>query len=170
MAAWPMARAGATAPGRSRLADAIRHAAEPREGFGRFPDDGRLEVHADSVDRAIRPIACDRKTAFPTETDSGGERRAVVASLIETGRLGAADLHAGLTDVLERFVAGHPRSRIDDLARWATPPGGTRRWRAADAFRDPPVCGPEPTRRPAGGAARGLVDAAGSALDTPDRS
>ncbi len=61
----------------------------------------------------------NRKNALFAGSDRGGQHWAIVASLIETCKLNDVDPHAYLTDVLERLVAGHPQSRIDDLMPWA---------------------------------------------------
>ena len=105
-------------PGKSRLAEAIRYALKLWDGLVLFLEDGRLELDTNTVERAIRPIALNRKNALFAGSDRGGEHWAVVASLIETCKLNDVDPHAYLTDVLERLVAGHPQSRIDDLMPW----------------------------------------------------
>ncbi len=73
------------------------------------------EIDTNTVERAIRPIALNRKNALFAGSDRGGEHWAAIASQIETCKLNAVDPHAYITDVLERLVAGHPQSRIDDL-------------------------------------------------------
>lgn len=105
--------------GKSRLAEAIRYTLRLWNGLTRFLDDGRIDIDTNPVERAIRPIALNRKNALFAGSDTGAEHWAVVASLIETCKLNAVDPHAYLTDVLERLVAGHPNSRIDDLMPWA---------------------------------------------------
>jgi transposase len=105
--------------GRSRLAEAIRYALKLWDGLGRFLDDGRLEIDTNTVERAIRPIALNRKNALFAGSDRGGEHWALVASLIETCKLNGVNPHAYLSDVLKRLVEGHPQSRIDDLMPWA---------------------------------------------------
>ena len=64
-------------------------------------------------------MALGRKNALFAGSDRGGEHWAVIASLIGTCRLNDVNPHAYLTDVLERIVAGHPQSRIDDLMPWS---------------------------------------------------
>jgi hypothetical protein len=67
----------------------------------------------------MRPIALNRKNALFAGSDGGGEHWAVIASLVETCKLNDLNPHTYLSDVLERLVAGHPQSRIDDLMPWA---------------------------------------------------
>ena len=64
-------------------------------------------------------IALNRKNALFAGSDGGAVHWAVIASLIETCKLNDVNPHAYLTDVLQRLIAGHPQSRIDDLMPWA---------------------------------------------------
>ena len=82
-------------------------------------DDGRIELDSNTVERAIRPIALNRKNALFAGSDGGGQHWAVLASLVETCKLNDVEPQAYLADVLTRLVNGHPNSRIDDLLPWA---------------------------------------------------
>jgi len=44
-------------PGGSPTAQAIRYALNHRDGLARFPDDGRIELDNNIVERAIRPLS-----------------------------------------------------------------------------------------------------------------
>ena len=107
---------------KSKLAEAIRYALSRWAGLSRFLDDGRLEIDSNVVERAIRPIALNRKNALFAGSDGGAEHWAVVASLVETCKLNSVDPHAYLVDVITRIVAGHPQSQIDNLLPWAYAP------------------------------------------------
>ena len=63
-------------------------------------------------------MALGRKNHLFAGSDGGGERWAVVCSLIETAKLNQVEPYAYLKDVLQRLVDGHPMSRIDDLLPW----------------------------------------------------
>jgi hypothetical protein len=115
---WLEAQLGRVS-GRSRIAEAIRYALKHWTGLLRFLDDGRIELDTNVVERAIRPIALHRKNALFAGSDVGAVHWAVGASLVETCKLNQVDPHAYLTDVLQRLVAGHLQSRIDDLMPWA---------------------------------------------------
>ena len=106
---------------KTKLAEAIRYALSRWEGSARFLDDGRIEIDSNVVERAIRPIALNRKNALFAGSDGGGEHWAVIASLIETCKLSGIEPQAYLADVITRIVNGHPNSRIDDLLPWAYP-------------------------------------------------
>lgn len=104
---------------KSKLAEAIRYALSRWAGLSRFLDDGRVEIDSNVVERAIRPIALNRKNALFAGSDGGAEHWAVVASLVETCKLNGVDPQAYLADAIARIVAGHPQSQLDDLLPWA---------------------------------------------------
>ncbi len=104
---------------KSKLAEAIRYALSRWTGLIRFLDDGRVEMDNNIVERAIRPIALNRKNALFAGSDGGAEHWAVIASIIETAKLNRVEPMAYLTDIITRIIAGHPQSKIDDLLPWA---------------------------------------------------
>ena len=107
---------------KTKLAEAIRYTLARWKGLTRFIDDGRIEINSNVVERAIRPIALNRKNALFAGSDGGGEHWAIIASLIETCKLGGIDPQTYLVDVITRIVNGHPNSRIDVLLPWAYAP------------------------------------------------
>jgi transposase len=109
----------AKVPRRARIAEAIRYALKLWSGLRLFLDDGRIEIDTNVVERAIRPIALNRKNALFAGSDHGGVHWGVIASLIETCKLNAVDPQAYLADVLSRLVNRHPASQIDQLMPWA---------------------------------------------------
>ncbi len=58
-----------------------------------------------------------RKSWLFCGSDRGGQRAAVMYTLIGTAKLGNVDPQAWLGDVLAR-IADHPVSRLDDLLPW----------------------------------------------------
>lgn len=104
--------------GRSTLAEAIRYALSRWEGLTRFLHDGRIELDTNPVERAIRPVALGRKNHLFAGSDGGGDRWAIVCSLIETCKLNGVEPYAYLCDVLMRMVDGHPINRLDELLPW----------------------------------------------------
>ena len=107
---------------KTKLAEAIRYALSHWKGLTRFLDDGRIEIDSNVVERAIRPIALNRKNALFAGSDGGGEHWAIIASLIETCKLGGIDPQIYIADVITRIVNGHPNSRIDELLPWTYAP------------------------------------------------
>ena len=107
---------------KSKLAEAIRYALARWTGLVRFLNDGSIEIDNNVVERAIRPIALNRKNALFAGSDGGGEHWAIIASLVETAKLNDVDPQAYLADVIIRIVEGHPQSILDDLLPWAYVP------------------------------------------------
>ena len=104
---------------KTKLAEAIRYALSRWDGLTRFVDDGRVEIDSNVVERAIRPIALNRKNALFAGSDGGAENWAIVATLIETCKLNGVDPMAYLADVLAKIVNGHLASKLDELMPWA---------------------------------------------------
>ena len=103
-------------------AQAIRYALTRWPGLTLFLEDGRIEIDTNVIERAIRPLALNRKNALFAGSDRGAEHWAVIASLIETCKLTGVEPLGYLTDVISRIVNGHPQSRIDELLPWAYSP------------------------------------------------
>jgi transposase len=103
---------------KSLLAEAIRYALNQWDGLARFLEDGRIELDTNAVERAMRPIALNRKNALFAGHDEGAANWACIASLIETCKLNAVDPQAYLADVLARLVNLWPASRLDELMPW----------------------------------------------------
>ena len=110
---------------KSKLAEAIRYALTRWYGLTLFVENGRVEIDSNVVERAIRPIALNRKNALFAGSDGGAENWAIVASLIETCKLNGVDPQAWMADTLTKIVSGHPNSQIDDLLPWAYAPPHT---------------------------------------------
>ena len=72
---------------KSSLAGPIRYTLGHWKGLTLFLSDGRVEVDNNTVERGIRPIPLGRKNSLFAGSDSGGERWAVLASLINTAKL-----------------------------------------------------------------------------------
>ena len=49
---------------------------------------------------------------------AGGERWAVIGSLIETAKLNGVEPYAWRRNTLEKMVRGHAMSRLDELLPW----------------------------------------------------
>lgn len=103
---------------KSTIAEAIRYALTRWNGLCRFIEDGRIEIDSNVVERAIRPLALNRKNALFAGSDGGGEHWAILASLIETCKLNRVNPEAYLANVFARLVAGHSISRLDELLPW----------------------------------------------------
>jgi transposase len=104
---------------KSTIAEAIRYGLTRWDGFVRFLDDGRIEMDTNCVERAMRPIALNRKNSLFAGHDEGAVNWACLASLIETAKLHGIDPHAYLADILAKLVNGWPVHNIDALLPWA---------------------------------------------------
>ncbi|MFT7390861.1 MAG: hypothetical protein ACI9ZH_001087, partial [Paracoccaceae bacterium] len=71
-----------------------------------FLGDGRVEIDSNAVEREMRPIALNRKSALFAGHDAWAENWAMIASLIGACKLNAVDPHAWLDDTLRAIVAG----------------------------------------------------------------
>ena len=85
--------------------------------FTRFLDDGRICLSNNAAERALRGIALGRKSWLFAGSDRGGQRAAVMYSLIVTAKMNDVDPQAWLADVLAR-IAEHPAHKIDELLPW----------------------------------------------------
>jgi transposase len=65
----------------------------------------------------VRGIALGRKSWLFCGSDRGGDRAAVMYSLIVTAKINDIDPQAWLADVLAR-IAEHPVQRLDELLPW----------------------------------------------------
>src|SRR5205823_14180196 len=68
--------------------------------FTRFLDDGRICLTNNAAERELRGIALGRKAWLFAGSDRGGERAAIMYTLIQTARLNRVDPQAWLADVL----------------------------------------------------------------------
>ena len=107
---------------KSRLSEAIRYALTRWDGLIRFLDDGRLDLDNNAVERAIRPLALNRKNALFAGSDEGGDNWAVIATLIENCKLVGINPHTWLTATLTSLANGHPASRVGELMPWTGVP------------------------------------------------
>ena len=104
----------------AEVAKAMDYMLKRWDAFTRFLDDGRICLTNNAAERALRGIALGRKSWLFAGSDRGGERAAVMYTLIATAKLNDVDPQAWLADVLAR-INDH---KITDLAallpwRWA---------------------------------------------------
>jgi transposase len=85
--------------------------------FTRFLEDGRICLSNNAAERALRGIALGRKAWLFAGSDRGGERAAVMYTLIRTAKLNDVDPQAWLADVLAR-IADHKIANLITLLPW----------------------------------------------------
>jgi transposase len=114
-------------PGSSDLARAMRYALRHWPGLVAFLDDGRIEMDTNVVERAIRPVALNRKNALFAGSDGGARHWAIAMTLITTAKLNGVEPMAWLTDVLERVVSGRTKAHeLESLLPWNWKPQGAK--------------------------------------------
>ena len=100
------------------VAQAMDYMLKRWERFARFLEDGRICLTNNAAERALRGVALGRKSWLFCGSDRGGERAAVMYSLIGTAKLNGVDPQAWLADVLAR-IADLPISQVPELLPWA---------------------------------------------------
>ena len=96
----------------NEVAKAMDYMLKRIDVFTHFLEDGRICLSNNAAERELRGIALGRKSWLFAGSDRGGERAAIMLTLIQTARLNDVDPQAWLADVLAR-IANH---KITDLA------------------------------------------------------
>ena len=99
------------------LAKAINYMLRRWDAFARFLTDGRVCLTNNAAERALRCVPLGRKAWLFCGSDRGGQRAAVMYTLIQSCRLNDVDPQAWIADVLSR-IADHPVSRLHELLPW----------------------------------------------------
>jgi hypothetical protein len=100
---------------------AIRYALTLWPALTRYCDNGRLEIDNNAAERSLRAVTLGRKNYLFAGSDAGGERAAILYSLIGSAKLNGLDPESYLRDVLTR-IADHPIRRIEELLPWNLSP------------------------------------------------
>ena len=114
----------ATVLPKSGFGRAIAYALDQWPGILRYTEIAEAELDNNGVESAIRPVALGRRNWMFAGSQSGGQRAAILFSLVTTCKRLAIDPQQYLTDVIAR-VGEHKLSRVSEL----TP----RNWRSARA-------------------------------------
>ena len=98
--------------------------------FAHFIDDGRICITNNAAERALRGIALGRKSWLFAGSDRGGQRAAVMYSLIVSAKMNDIDPQAWLAHVLG-CIANHPANRLEELLPWNWKPAADQVRQAA---------------------------------------
>jgi hypothetical protein len=101
----------------SDVAKAFDYMLKRWTAFTRFLDDRRICLTNNAAERALRGIALGRKSWLFAGSDRGGERAAVIYTLIQTAKLNDVDPQTWLADVLAR-INDHNIQKLDQLLPW----------------------------------------------------
>ena len=99
---------------KSPIGAAIQYALNQWTALTRYLEDGDLAIDNNAAERALRPVAVGRKNWLFAGSDKGGERAAIVYSVIETCKRHGVDPFAYLRDVLDR-IGDHPVNALEEL-------------------------------------------------------
>jgi len=99
------------------VAQAMDYLLKRWPGFTRFLEDGRICLTNNAAERALRGLALGRKSWLFAGSDRGGDRAALMYSLIVTAKMNDIDPQAWLADVLAR-IAEHPAQHLNELLPW----------------------------------------------------
>lgn len=110
----------------AEVAKAMDYMLKRWPAFTRFLEDGRICLSNNAAERALRGIALGRKAWLFAGSERGGERAAVMYTLIQTAKLNNVDPRGWFADVLAR-IADHPINDLAALLPW--------RWAAAQEHR-----------------------------------
>jgi transposase len=101
----------------NEVAKAMDYMLKRIDVFTRFLKDGRICLSNNAAERELRGIALGRRSWLFAGSDRGGERAAVMLTLIQTARLNDLDPQAWLADVLAR-IADHKITELAALLPW----------------------------------------------------
>jgi transposase len=102
----------------NEVAKAMDYMLKRTDAFTRFLHDGRICLSNNAAERALRGIALGRKAWLFAGSDRGGERAAIMFTLIQTAKLNDVDPQAWLADVLAR-IADHKANDLAALLPWS---------------------------------------------------
>ena len=104
--------------GKTALGKAFQYALARWPALTQYLADGHLNIDNNVAERLLRGIAVTRKNFLFLGSDRGGERAAVLYTIIETARLNDLNPEAYLADVIDRLAKGHLASQLDELLPW----------------------------------------------------
>jgi hypothetical protein len=99
------------------LTKAINYILKRPAAFRLFLEDGRVCLSNNAAERGLRGVALGRRAWLFCGSDCGGQRAAMMYSLIVSAKMNDVDPQAWLADVLAR-IASHPAHRLDELLPW----------------------------------------------------
>ncbi|MFO0430721.1 MAG: IS66 family transposase, partial [Hyphomonadaceae bacterium] len=99
------------------VAAAMDYMLKRQAAFSVFLTDGRACLSNNAAERSLRPAALGRKAWLFAGSQAGGERAALIYTLIGTAKLNNIDPQAWLAHLLAHMPSW-PASRLNELAPW----------------------------------------------------
>jgi transposase len=103
---------------KSSLAKALQYALTRWDALALYTTDGRIGIDNNPAERSLRGIAVTRKNFLFLGSDAGGERAAVLYTILESAKLNGLNPEAYLADIIDRMARGHPINRLSELLPW----------------------------------------------------
>lgn len=103
---------------KTSLSKAIRYALTRWDALALYVGDGRIGIDNNPAERSLRGIALTRKNFLFLGSEAGGERAAILYTVLETAKLSGHDPEAWLADVIDCMAKGHPINRLTELLPW----------------------------------------------------
>jgi hypothetical protein len=103
---------------KSNLAKALRYALGRWESLSLYTTDGRIGIDNNLAERALCTIAITRKNFLFLGSEAGGDRAAIIYTVLQTAKLNGLDPEAYLADIIDRMAKGHPANRLAELLPW----------------------------------------------------
>lgn len=101
----------------SPLSKAISYALKQWEALTAYLHNGKAGIDNNPAERSLRPIALGRKNYLFAGSVAGGQRAAVLYTILGTAKLNDVNPKVYLSTVLKR-IGEHPINRIDELLPW----------------------------------------------------
>jgi len=111
---------------KTALAKAIRYALTRWDALTRYTGDGRIGIDNNPAERSLRGIALTRKNFLFLGSEAGGDRAAILYTVLESAKLNGLDPEAYLADVIDRLAKRHPINRLAELLPWNWNPQATK--------------------------------------------
>jgi transposase len=112
-----MAQHRATLSRHAPVAKAMDYMLKRKAAFTVFLKDGRACMTNNAAERALRPVALGRKAWLFAGSVAGGERAALIYTIIQSAKLNNIDPQAYLASLLTNMQTW-PNKRLSELAPW----------------------------------------------------
>jgi transposase len=119
---------------KSPMALAIGYSLSNWTALTNFVDDGRIDAHNNTAERALRGVAIGSKNLSPRRIGRRRPHAAVMYTLLGTAKLNGINPQRYLRYVLE-CLADHPSNRIDELLPWVV----AAKWADDASAKDMPL-------------------------------